>query len=173
MIESIRAFLSDLKVGARSLSRAKGLTVTVVATLALGIGANAAMFSLVRGVLLRPSPIIRFARPWNRVACYCGMVRRASSTRAASHCHHLPRKRRRCAALASSPPRRERAGCRMRKPSCDRSCDVRCLSRRGSGRAGFHVRVSDAGDFSINDHLSELRHGKGRDHANRCLPVFL
>jgi predicted permease len=54
MIESIRAFLSDLKVGARSLSRAKGLTVTVVATLALGIGANAAMFSLVRGVLLRP-----------------------------------------------------------------------------------------------------------------------
>jgi predicted permease len=54
MIESIRSFLSDLKVGARSLSRAKGLTVTVVATLALGIGANAAMFSLVRGVLLRP-----------------------------------------------------------------------------------------------------------------------
>src|SRR5580658_6981409 len=54
MIESIRAFLGELKVGARSLARAKGLTVTVVTTLALGIGANAAMFSLVRGVLLRP-----------------------------------------------------------------------------------------------------------------------
>ena len=54
MIENILSFLSELKVGARSLARAKGLTVTVVATLALGIGANAAMFSLVRAVLLRP-----------------------------------------------------------------------------------------------------------------------
>ena len=54
MIDNILSFLSELKVGARSLARAKGLTVTVVATLALGIGANAAMFSLVRAVLLRP-----------------------------------------------------------------------------------------------------------------------
>jgi putative ABC transport system permease protein len=54
MIESIRSFLGDLKVGARSLARAKGLTVAVVLTLAIGIGANAAMFSLVRAVLLRP-----------------------------------------------------------------------------------------------------------------------
>jgi predicted permease len=54
MIESITSFWSELKVGARSLSRAKGFTVTVILTLALGIGANAAMFSLMRGVLLRP-----------------------------------------------------------------------------------------------------------------------
>jgi predicted permease len=47
-------FLNDVKFAARSLARTKGLTVTVVVTLALGIGANAAIFSLVRGVLLRP-----------------------------------------------------------------------------------------------------------------------
>lgn len=54
MIEHIMSFLRELKVGARSLARQKGLTASVVLTLALGIGANAVMFSLVRGVLLRP-----------------------------------------------------------------------------------------------------------------------
>jgi putative ABC transport system permease protein len=46
--------MTDLKFAVRSLLRAKGLTLTVVLTLALGIGANAAIFSVVRGVLLRP-----------------------------------------------------------------------------------------------------------------------
>ena len=44
----------DLRIAVRSLGRSKGLAFTVIATLALGIGANAAIFSLVRGVLLRP-----------------------------------------------------------------------------------------------------------------------
>ena len=48
------SFLADLKFALRSLARNKGLSLTVVATLALGIGANAAIFSVVRGVLLRP-----------------------------------------------------------------------------------------------------------------------
>jgi predicted permease len=46
--------LSDLRFAFRSLLRVKGLAVTVILTLALGIGANAAIFSVVRGVLLRP-----------------------------------------------------------------------------------------------------------------------
>ena len=45
---------ADLRIAFRSLTRAKGLVLTVVVTLALGIGANAAIFSVVRSVLLRP-----------------------------------------------------------------------------------------------------------------------
>jgi predicted permease len=47
-------FVNDLRVAFRSLARTKGLALTVVLTLALGIGANAAIFTLVRGVLLKP-----------------------------------------------------------------------------------------------------------------------
>src|SRR5262245_9652728 len=47
-------FLNELRLALRALTRARGLAVTVVLTLALGIGANAAIFSVVRGVLLRP-----------------------------------------------------------------------------------------------------------------------
>ena len=48
------SFFRDLRVALRSLARTKGLAITVALTLALGIGANAAIFTLVRGVLLRP-----------------------------------------------------------------------------------------------------------------------
>ncbi len=48
------SLVSNLRVAVRSLDRTKGLAVTVVLTLALGIGANAAIFTLVRGVLLKP-----------------------------------------------------------------------------------------------------------------------
>ncbi len=53
-LDAAAAFGQDVRVGLRSLLRAKGLAATVVVTLALGIGANAAIFSVVRGVLLRP-----------------------------------------------------------------------------------------------------------------------
>lgn len=46
--------LTDFRYAFRSLLRARGLAITVILTLALGIGANAAIFSVVRGVLLKP-----------------------------------------------------------------------------------------------------------------------
>jgi predicted permease len=48
------SFFRDLRFAIHSLARTPGLACAVVLTLALGIGANAAIFTLVRGVLLRP-----------------------------------------------------------------------------------------------------------------------
>src|SRR5580704_8591916 len=48
------SIIRDLKVAFHSLMRSKGLASIVILTLALGIGANAAIFTLVRGVLLKP-----------------------------------------------------------------------------------------------------------------------
>ena len=48
------SLITDFRYALRSLARVKGLAITVIVTLALGIGANAAIFSVVRGVLMRP-----------------------------------------------------------------------------------------------------------------------
>jgi putative ABC transport system permease protein len=48
------SFFRELRIAAYSLIRTPGLAIAVILTLALGIGANAAIFALVRGVLLKP-----------------------------------------------------------------------------------------------------------------------
>jgi hypothetical protein len=52
----VQTFLSDFRYSVRSLLRAPSFALAVIAVLALGIGANAAIFSIVNAVLLRPLP---------------------------------------------------------------------------------------------------------------------
>ncbi len=74
------SFVRDLRVALYSLVRTPGLAIAVILTLSLGIGANAAVFTLVRGVLLKPlvnRDEDRLARPtsadvFHRAVC-CGV----------------------------------------------------------------------------------------------------
>ena len=76
-LPQVDQWVRDLRLGVRSLARSPGFAAFAVLSLALGIGANTAIFTIVRALVLQPLP---YPEPWGLVKLWESMVWQGQST---------------------------------------------------------------------------------------------
>jgi putative ABC transport system permease protein len=90
---AIESALQDVRYALRGLRRSPGFTFTVIVTLALGIGANAAMFGVIDRLMFRPLPYMREPGDVNRVYLWTAYQGRPSANNVFPYTRYLDLKR--------------------------------------------------------------------------------
>src|SRR5205085_1349388 len=146
----VEAALRDLRFGLRMMMTRPGFTAVVVITLALGIGANAAIFSVVYGVLLRPLP---FAHQESLMVAW--------KRHAAGAWPSLERRRR---------PDERRESRRVERPPLARAVRRRPANHRADCHAhgpGLHRRRRDAAGLRVSQGRRPVGAARGDDGTAR------
>ena len=158
-VRLVDTFWQDVRIGVRMLRRSPGFTLAVLVAMALGIGANTAIFSVVYGAVLKPLPYEGGDRV---VALHAQLVREGTADAgfSALDCRITAARRRRSSASSNT------TGCRSSStagpsPSASRPASSRPTTSRRLASARYTAACS-----------AERRHG-GRAWRHRAEPCLL